>query len=140
MWVIPHFLLAMLTAMFGESTSVKRGAVAEADDEERALLMLKSEGKRGQKHNVKDTPEPQVKTSARLDPRMGQKREKHATPPVSGGRGRYYNVDSFCCGWFCSDGRRLELKCGCFCPSNVRIQPSRYGTVGSLCFRCVQWS
>ena len=58
-----------------ESASVKRGSDAAADNEERARLRLRAEGKRGQKHNMQDAQEPQAKTRARLEPRRGQKRE-----------------------------------------------------------------
>ena len=57
------------------SPRLKRGAAAEADDEERTRLRLKSEDKRGQKHDMKDFLEPQAKTRARLERRRGQKRE-----------------------------------------------------------------
>ena len=46
----------MPVEVFGESTSVKRGAVLEADDEERARLR--------QKPDMKDTLEPQAKAKA----------------------------------------------------------------------------
>ena len=72
--------VAMLVDVSGESTFVKRGAVAVADDEERARLRRKSEGKRGQKHDMRDILEPQAKTKARLEPRRGQKRE--STQPL----------------------------------------------------------
>ena len=76
-----------------ESASVKRGSDAVADNEERARLRLRAEGKRGQKHDMQDVLEPQAKTTARLEPRRGQKREAHTTFPRSGGRG---HVDSSC--------------------------------------------
>ena len=42
----------------GESAFVKRGADAVADNEERARFRLGAEGKRGQKHDIKDVLEP----------------------------------------------------------------------------------
>ena len=62
----------MPTAMPDESTSVKRGAVAEADEEERARLRRKSEGKRGQQSDMTDILERQAKTRARLEPKKPQ--------------------------------------------------------------------
>ena len=56
-----------------ESASVKRGSDAAADDEERARLRLRAEGKRGPKHDIQDVLEPQVKTRARLEPRRGRR-------------------------------------------------------------------
>ena len=47
--------VAMPTVMSDESTSVKRGAVAEADDEDRARLRCKFEGKRSQRHDMRET-------------------------------------------------------------------------------------
>ena len=67
----------MPSAGSGEFTSVKRGAVAVADAEERARLRLRSEGKRGQNHDIEDTLEPKAKTEARQEFR----RVKHATSP-----------------------------------------------------------
>ena len=58
-----------------ESACVKRGSDAVADNEARARLRLRAEGKRGQKHDMQDVPEPQVQTRARLEPRRSQKRE-----------------------------------------------------------------
>ena len=63
-----------------ESASVKRGSDAVADNEERARLRFRAEGKRGQKHDMQDVLEPQAKTRARLEPRRGQKRE--STQPL----------------------------------------------------------
>ena len=56
--------------MYLESASVKRGADAVADDEERARLRPGAEGKRGWKHVMQ---KPQAKMKARLLPRRGQK-------------------------------------------------------------------
>ena len=50
----------------GEPASVKRGADAVADSEERARLRPRAEGKRGQKHDTQDVVEPQAWTKARL--------------------------------------------------------------------------
>ena len=41
-----------------ESASVKRGSDAVADNDERARLRLRAEGKRGQKHEKQDVLEP----------------------------------------------------------------------------------
>ena len=59
-----------------ESASVKRGSDAVADNEERARLRLRAEGKKGQKHDMQDVLESQAKTKARLEPRRGQKCER----------------------------------------------------------------
>ena len=64
----------------GESASVKRGADAVADNEERARLRLTVDGKRGQKHDIQDVLEPQAKKKARLEPGRGQKRENTHKP------------------------------------------------------------
>ena len=48
---------------------------AVADDEERANLRLRDEGKRCQKHDMQDVLEPQAKTKLRLEPKSAQKRE-----------------------------------------------------------------
>ena len=56
-----------------EFASVKRGSDAAADDEERARLRVRAEGKRGQEHERQDALEPQVKTRARLEPRRGRR-------------------------------------------------------------------
>ena len=53
------------------SASVKRGADAVADDEERGRLRVRPEGKRGQQHHVQEVLESQAKTKARLEPRNG---------------------------------------------------------------------
>ena len=45
-----------------ESASVKRGSEAVADNEERARLRLRAEGKRGKKHDVQDVLEKRAKT------------------------------------------------------------------------------
>ena len=58
----------------GGSASVKRGADAVADTEERARLRLRAEGPRGQKHDMQDVLEHQAKSKARLESRRGQKR------------------------------------------------------------------
>ena len=65
--------VAMLTAMSGESPSAKRGTFAGADGEERARLRLRSEGKRGQKHDMEDIVELKAKAKARLEPRRSVK-------------------------------------------------------------------
>ena len=46
----------------GGSASVKRGADAVANNEERARLRLAAESKRGQTHDIQDVLEPQAKT------------------------------------------------------------------------------
>ena len=46
--------VGMLVETLGESASVKRGAEAAADNEERARLRLRAEGKRGQTHDMQD--------------------------------------------------------------------------------------
>ena len=68
----------MLVEAPAASASVKRGSDAAADNEERARLRLRAEGKRGQKHDMQDVLEPQAK--ARPEPRRGQKRE--STQPL----------------------------------------------------------
>ena len=57
-----------------ESASVKHGSDGVADNEGRARLRLRAEGKRGQKHDIQDVQEAQAKTKARPEPR-GQKRD-----------------------------------------------------------------
>ena len=64
----------------GESAFVKRGVDAVADNEDRARLRNRVEGKRGQKHDIQVVLEPDAKTKARLEPRRGQKRE--STQPL----------------------------------------------------------
>ena len=63
-----------------ETASAKRGSDAVADNEERAQR-LRAEGKRSQKHDMQDVLEPHAKTSARLQPRRGQKRERTQPHP-----------------------------------------------------------
>ena len=58
-----------------DSASVIRGSDAVADNEERAHLRLRAEGKQGQKHDIQDVLDPQAKTKVRLEPRRGLKRE-----------------------------------------------------------------
>ena len=60
--------VAMPTAISGESTSVKCGAVAKADDEERARLRLRFEGKRSQKHDMEVTMAPRTRPGTGWSP------------------------------------------------------------------------
>ena len=64
-----------------ESASVERGSDAVADNEERARLRLRAEGKRSQEHDIQHALEPLAKTKARLEPRKGPKRE--STQPLA---------------------------------------------------------
>ena len=70
----------MLVEAPAASASVKRGSDAVADNEERARLRLRAEGKRGQKHDMQDVLELQARTKVRPEPRRGQKRE--STQPL----------------------------------------------------------
>ena len=54
---------------------------AVANDEERARLRLRAEGKRVQKHDMEGVLEPQAKTKVRLEPKRGQKRENTGPLP-----------------------------------------------------------
>ena len=90
-----------------ESVSTKRGSDAVAENEERARLRLRAEGKRGQKYDMQDVLEPQAKTRARPAPRRIQKPE-NTQAPRSGGRGY---VDSSYREWFSSNSGRLDLEC-----------------------------
>ena len=72
--MIPHLCdsktsRCLRQAISGESTSVKRGAVAGAEGEELARLRLRSEGKRGQTRDMEDTLEPKAEAKATLDPK-----------------------------------------------------------------------
>ena len=143
----------MPTAMSNESTSVKRGAVVEADDEERARLKRKSVGKRGQRHDMRDILETQAKTRARLEPRRGQKRQSTrllpdleeeveyttltvpvlcGSAPIEGGSTSGTDVpvnSSVATSVSVMDMVQINVPV----PSNVGIQPSSSGTDGSLC-------
>ena len=61
-------MLRMLVEVSSDSASVKRGADAVGDDEERARLRLRAEGQArpGTRHARR-----QAKTKARLEPRRG---------------------------------------------------------------------
>ena len=50
-----------------ESASVKSGSDVVADNEERARLRLRAEGKRSQKHDIQDVLQKQAKTKTRLE-------------------------------------------------------------------------
>ena len=71
----------MLVEALVETASAKRGSDVAADNEERARLRFRAEGKRSQKHDMQDVLEPQAKTRARLQPRRGQKRERTQPHP-----------------------------------------------------------
>ena len=71
----------MLLEALVESASAQRGSDAVADNEERARLRLRAEGKRGEKHDMQDVLEHQVKMKARLELRTGQKRESAQPRP-----------------------------------------------------------
>ena len=51
-----------------------------ADNEERAHLRLRAEGKRVQKHDMQDVLEPQAKTKVKLETKSSQERE--STEPL----------------------------------------------------------
>ena len=106
----------MLVEAPAEAASVKRGSDAVADNEERARLRLRAEGKRGQKHDMQDVHETQAKTKARLEPR-GSEAWKHATTPRSGGRG---HVDSSYFDSNCHTAEFLHFDCSL----NIRMSLS----------------
>ena len=81
----------------GESASVKRGSDAVADNEERARLQLRAQGKRGQKHDVQDELEPKAKTRARPEWRRARSVKAHNLS-----QNWRKNVNN---------SRRLELQC-----------------------------
>ena len=90
-----------------ESAFVKRGSDAVADNEERARLRPRAEGKRGQKHDMQDVLDPQAKMRARLEPRRGQKLEstqlvvdleEEVTSTIQGGSSSSADVPVDSCG------------------------------------------
>ena len=136
---------------FVESASAKRGSDAVADNEERARLRLRAEGKRGQKHNMQDVLKPQDKTRARLEPRRGQKRE--STQPLTDLEEEVTSTISVVSGpapirrgssssadvpvdSSVATSVSIEDVAQTIVPVSTRVgvQPVSAGTVGSLCF------
>ena len=133
-----------------ESASVQRGADAAADNEERARLRLRAEGKVGQKRDMQDDLEPQPKTKARLEPRRGQKRESTQPLPdleeeventtstvpfatIQGGSNSSAGVpvnSSLAASMSVEDMVQTSV----LVRSDVGLQPANSGAVGSLCF------
>ena len=130
---------------------MKRVADAVADNEERARMRLRAEGKRGQKHDMQDVLESQAKTKARLEFRRGQKREStqplqdleeevtstvpvvSGSAPIQGGSISSTDVpvnSSGAASMSVEDMVQTSVRIS----TNIGIQPASSGTVGSLCF------
>ena len=130
------------------------GADAVADEEERARLRLRAEGKRHQKHDIQNVLDPQAKTKARLEPWRGQKRESTqllpnleeevdnttltvlvvcGSAPIQGGSSSSADVhvdSSAAVSMSVEDMVQTYVPL----PSDIGIEPSTSGTVGSMCF------
>ena len=133
-----------------DSTSVICGSDAVADnEEERARLRLRAEGKQGQKHDIQDVLDPQAKTKVRLEPRRGLKRESAqplpdleeevtSTVPVVSGPAPIQGGSSWSTDFLANSSVAasvsVEVQTSVLISTNFGIQPASCGTVGSLCF------
>ena len=129
MRVIPTLLeqqdVEMPMEVPGESATVKRGADAVADDEERPRLGLKRlKASEARNTTCKMSWNPRPRRRPGWSPGGVRNVKALNFSPRSGGRGREYNVDSSCCEWISSDSRRLELEYGCSCRSSVVVSTS----------------
>ena len=127
------------------------------ENEERARLQHRAEGKRGQKHDMQDVLEPQAKTKARLEPTRGQKfvctpllpdlwEEVTSTvsvvsgsAPIQGGSSSSTNVPV---NYSVAASVRVEDMVRTSIPvsSDVGIQPAISGTVEKLTDRVLTWN
>ena len=125
-----------------ESASVRRGSDAVANNEERARLRLRAEGKGGQKRDTQDVLEPQAKTRAWLESRRSPKREstqplpeleEEVTSTIQGGSSSSADVpvdSSVAAGVRVEDMVRTDV------PTSTSFGnlPASAGTVGTLSF------
>ena len=116
---------------------MKRGSDAVAENEERARLRLRAEGKRGQKHDMQDVLEPQAKKRARLEPWRGQKRDSTQPLPdlveevastIQGGSSSSADVP-VATSVSVEDTVQTDVPTS----TSVGTQPAGAGTLGTLC-------